>query len=40
MGLFTKENTTTVVKQSYADRLGNINTISQLIYNGVKYIVE
>lgn len=33
MGFFTKENTTTVVKQSYADRLGNIKSIFQAAHN-------
>ena len=32
MGLFTKENTT-VVRQSYADRLGNIKCMFQVAYN-------
>ena len=33
MGLFTKENTTTVVKQSYADRLGNIKSMFQIAHS-------
>lgn len=33
MGLFTKENTTTVVRQSYADRLGNIKSMFQVAYS-------
>ena len=33
MGLFTKENTTTVVKQSYADRLGNIKSMFQTAHS-------
>lgn len=32
MGLFTK-NTTTVVRQSYADRLGNIKSMLQIAYS-------
>ena len=33
MGLFTKENTTTVERQSYADRLENIKSMFQVAYN-------
>ena len=33
MGLFTKENTTTVVRQSYADRLGNIKSMFQVAHS-------
>ena len=33
MGLFTKENTTTVEKQSYADRLENIKSMFQTAHN-------
>lgn len=33
MGLFTKENTTTVVRQSYEDRLGNIKSIFQAAHS-------
>ena len=33
MGLFTKENTTTVIKQSYADRLGNIKSMFQIAHS-------
>ena len=33
MGLFTKENTTTVERQSYADRLENIKSMFQIAYN-------
>ena len=33
MGLFTKENTTTVERQSYADRLENIKSMFQSAYN-------
>lgn len=33
MGLFTKENTTIVVRQSYADRLGNIKSMFQVAHS-------
>ena len=33
MGLFTKKNTTTVERQSYADRLENIKSMFQVAYN-------
>lgn len=33
MRLFTKENTTTVVRQSYADRFGNIKSIFQAAHS-------
>ena len=33
MGLFTKENTATVVRQSYADRLGNIKSMFQVAHS-------
>ena len=33
MRLFTKENTTTVERQSYADRLENIKSMFQSVYN-------
>jgi hypothetical protein len=33
MGLFTKENTTTVVRQSYADKLGNIKSMFQVAHS-------
>ena len=33
MGLFTKENTATVERQSYADRLENIKSMFQSTYN-------
>lgn len=37
MAIFNKTN---VAKATFAERLVNINTISQLIYNGTKYIVD
>lgn len=33
MGFFKKENTTTVVRQSYADRLGSIKSMFQIAHS-------